>query len=543
MKVPTELRSLLRFPFNTNPQLVHHIFIGEESWIQKIFQPEDVKIIQYKTGIEVQNSNNPTALILQEIGFPAERTSFKANQYLKERLGRFDILRKRHFLVNSFSVRLAVVRDTNGNPIGGMSYIFVKTLVEYYNSTFDFSHEEAKNNRQMANESWNGLLGSLVDSKADIAVWLVNTETRHPYRDITTSAVNLSLVFFTSLPRASVKWYGILCVFSKEVWTCIALSLVSVIPLYYLKIPVEKHTYSSTEFLYLSIILPVCAIWQEARNIPVQARGLSGLFLFYAIIIGTFFNSNSISFLTLPELDHAPETPVELWKMLEYEIRYLNFPGAACGLFFSQTKSPMYLDIKNRMKFFPLSSTTQSMMETALEPKTAQLHYDLIGHVNVAENMTLHPGFVPVKMSRTPIFDLPVGFVLRKYSQLTETVTYNVGKLQKTEHFKKWFDQTLDIARGRGISWLKKGKGEERREELGYKIVELTEEAMSSTTKPFTLVHFGLMFCCLVCGLSVGLACFLIESVLPWSIKSSRKGMVGSVLFVKRAPICNDLNK
>ncbi|CAG7726753.1 unnamed protein product [Allacma fusca] len=181
-------------------------------------------------------------------------------------------------------------------------------------------------------------------------------------------------------------------------------------------------------------------------------------------------------------------------------------------------------------------------METALEPKTAQLQYDLIGHINVAENLTFHPGFVPLKMSRTPIFDLPVGFVLRKYSQLTETVSYNVGKLQNTGHFKKWFDQSLDIVRGDGISWLKKIKAEERREELGSKIVELTEDAISSTTKPFTLVHFGLVFCCLVCGLSLGLACFLVERFVPHSHKNCRKDMVGSVLFIKQAPNCNELN-
>ncbi|CAG7667504.1 unnamed protein product, partial [Allacma fusca] len=311
-----QLRSLLRFPFNTNPQLVHHIFVGKEAWIQKLFQQDDVKFLQYKTGIVFEKNNNPTTIILQERGFPPELTSFNADHYLKERIGRLDILRQRHFIVNSLALKLQVVRDSNGRPVGGTGYNFVKTFIEYYNSTFSYSHEGAKNNKQMPNGSWNGLLGSLVDSKADIAVWLGNTETRHPYGDFTTSAINLPLVFFTSLPRASVKWYGILFVFSKEVWACVFLSTASVIPVYYFQISVKKHTHTGTEFLYLSIILPVSAILQEARNIPLKARGLSGLFLFYAIIIGIFFNSNLISFLTLPELEHAPETPDELWKML-----------------------------------------------------------------------------------------------------------------------------------------------------------------------------------------------------------------------------------
>ncbi|CAG7718323.1 unnamed protein product [Allacma fusca] len=163
------------------------------------------------------------------------------------------------------------------------------------------------------------------------------------------------------------------------------------------------------------------------------------------------------------------------------------------------------------MKSLPPSAAIQSMIETELGTKTAQLQYDLIGLVNVAQNLTFYPGFVPVKMSRTRIFDLLLGFVLRKYSKLTETGSYNVGKLQNTGHFAKWFEQTLDIVRGRGIKWLKKVKAEDRRGELGYRIVELAEEAMTSTTKPFTLMQFGLSFCCLVFGLSFGFVSFLVE--------------------------------
>ncbi|CAG7817174.1 unnamed protein product [Allacma fusca] len=190
----------------------------------------------------------------------------------------------------------------------------------------------------MRNGSWNGLLGALADSRLDIAAWLGNTEARNPYGDFTTAAVNIPLVFFTSLPRAAVKWYGMFFVFSNE------------------------------------------------------------------------------------------------------------------------TKSPMYLDIKKGMKYLPRSSMTQSMMKTALESKTVQLEYDLIGQIIIAESLTIHPTFIPVKMSRTPLFDLPVSFVLRKYSKLTETVTVNVGKLQNTGHFKKWFDQSLDAIRSRGMSWLKNVK-------------------------------------------------------------------------------------
>ncbi|CAG7722941.1 unnamed protein product [Allacma fusca] len=261
--------------------------------------------MQYKTGIVIENRNNRAEIILEERGFPPKLAYFKPDQYLmKDHQHRLDILRNRHFIVHSFALKLHVVRDTNGEPIGGMGYKFVKTFIEYYNSTFDFSHEGAKNNRQMRNGSWNGFIGALADSRADIAIWFGNTETRHPYVDITTPAINLPLVFFTPLPRASVKCNSsvLFQIFGRKKY------------------------------------------WHED-------------------VFSIYFT----------QLEHVPETPEELWKMQQYQIRYLSFPGAACDLFFSHAKSSMYLDIKNKMKYFPLSSTIQSMMETALVPKTAQL--------------------------------------------------------------------------------------------------------------------------------------------------------------------------
>ncbi|CAG7731580.1 unnamed protein product [Allacma fusca] len=226
--------------------------------------------------------------------------------------------------------------------------------------------------------------------------------------------------------------------------------------------------------------------------------------------------------------------------MKEYEIRILYLPGGACDQFFSQTKTPMYLDIKKRMKVIPLSAMAESMMETALGPKSVQLNFDLIGKMSVASNLTLYPGFHPVKMSRTPIFDLPMSFALRKYSKFTETVSFNVGKLHSTGHFKKWFDQSLDIVQTGGIKWLKKTKAVGKGENLGFKIVKLTEEAMRSKTKPFTLMQFGLVFCCLVSVLSFGFVCFLLEIFLSCLAmkKNSCEVVRGTEVFVEQTSNC-----
>ncbi|CAG7830194.1 unnamed protein product, partial [Allacma fusca] len=471
----------------------------------------------YKIGLVPMGLGTPVTAYYDDVA-TSELTTSHVENYLEKLDFVDDVFRHRHLTIHSFPFKIHITRDKDGRPIGGLGYNFVRSMADKYNFTFDYRHENHTNHRQNADGSWNGFLAFAADCRTDMIVWFGDTYQRDPYLDFTPAVFNHPVVFFATLPKTKLNWYGIAYVFSSGTWLCVVISLLIVIPLFYARLryftSYETECCASTETpLFYSVVLPLCALLQQdCGSIPKNVRALMGLFLFYSIVIGTCFNSNLISFLTYPDSEPVPDSPQELSEMTDFTIKCMHYPGAAEDLFFTSTKIPLFLKIKARMENVNTKLMARTLMETVVGTKIAVINYLGIAMVEVVQNITLHPNFYPFKRARVPLFDNLVSIALRKYSKYTKIASKNVGMLQNTGHFEKWFDQTLDVVKKDGIRWLKKVRKEGPKHGLGYEVVKLTEEAMSSETKPFTLVHFGLAFYCLIWGLVLSSVWFMYEA-------------------------------
>ena len=54
-----QFRTRVQFPYNMNPQRVHHIVIGTRVRFLDFFRLESVKVLKYKTGIVLDSSQKP----------------------------------------------------------------------------------------------------------------------------------------------------------------------------------------------------------------------------------------------------------------------------------------------------------------------------------------------------------------------------------------------------------------------------------------------------------------------------------------------------
>ncbi|CAG7832503.1 unnamed protein product [Allacma fusca] len=512
-----QIRSVLQFPFNTHLQQTHHIFIGREENIRSLFTQETIKILKYKTGIDPFTDLNPPRVITENF-LLSEIRSLSVVEFAKEKNLAAHLLQNHHFVVHSFPLQNVITMDSSGAPVGGAGYLFVKSIAQKYNFTFEYRFDGWKNNGQMRNGSWNGFIGALADFRADMVVWLSNTFERHPYLDLTPLAIESDVVFFTSLPRAHITWYGIIFVFTAKVWILVLASFILVIPLLYAKFKFNyikdagRNTMSVETPLFYAIILPLCALLQGSYNIPRGVRVLMSLFLLYSIVVVAFFNSNLVSFLTYPEVDRVPQTPKELMERTDYTIKYIRFPGATDDMFFASTKNPIHLKIKERMEYMTSKVMARAMMETVAGNKIALINYIMVAMMDVMQNVTLSPIFRPLKISREPIVEAGFYFGLRKYSKLTQTVSMNAVILENTGHFKQWFRETLNIVRKIGRPWLKRAQKLGPPAGLAYDVTKVTKDAINAETKPFSLVHVGLSFGILTCGLILAILRFLWEA-------------------------------
>ncbi|CAG7721152.1 unnamed protein product [Allacma fusca] len=501
-----QLRSFIPFPFNTNPQQVDHVFIGNAFLVESAYLKYDH--LKYKLGL-IFPDDGAMAQVLFENCFRTETIKIDLEKFKWTSCLKTDILKNRHLRATGYNLKNHIIRDSKGVPIGGMTYNLIKYVANNYNSSFHYHHNSWRNVRQNPDGTWNGFIGELINNNEDFGCWLGNTYLRHPYLDFTTHVKNSPFVFFSSLTKSQLKWDGILSAFDAFSWLCIILSVLLAIPVFYGYFCL-KPAGTVASPLYVATILPTCAILQEARNIPRTVRHLSGLFLFYSIVINICFSSNLISVLTIPDVDALPETPDELAKTLDIRIKYIQFTGTISDVLFENSLSPTVLSIKRRMEFVKPGEMIQATIETSTHPRTVLFTYEQLGRIHVAENATLKSNFYPVKVSTVPITDIQANIALRKYSKFTEALSANVGRLQNTGHFQKWFEDILDHSRQQGMSWWKHvqthgGDG------TYEKLVQISDEATLPDAKSFTLFHFVLMFSCLFCGAGFALVVFIIE--------------------------------
>ncbi|CAG7724321.1 unnamed protein product, partial [Allacma fusca] len=199
-----QLRSLLPFPFNTHPQQTHHIFLGSEEQIRQIFAADDVQTLLYKTGI-ISSPSPAQGTILYESQLHKELRSLSKSEYMKVVSARFDILQNGNFIVLSYPFKIVILKSKSGGGVIGTGYNLVKTLGHKYNFTFEYRCDRYKQQNKMKNGSFNGFIGALAESRADMANFFAISTERYPYIDFTPMVINTPVVFFTSLSQINVK--------------------------------------------------------------------------------------------------------------------------------------------------------------------------------------------------------------------------------------------------------------------------------------------------------------------------------------------------
>ncbi|CAG7829268.1 unnamed protein product, partial [Allacma fusca] len=360
-----------------NPNRVHYMFVGREAGIRRLLKAESFQSLLYKTAIVFEGSER----IVEKWQLSLENI---------EKFDPFDVIRNNHIRVASYPYKVYIVRNKSNEPIGGMAYNFMSNMASHYNCTFTFGHKGHQNINRMPNGTWNGFIGDLISNSVDLAFWLANSPTRNSVLDFTTHAHTMSLDFFTPLPQKTIKWYGVLFVFQRDLWVSIGISTLCVVLVLFLQ--VREGTGDPSTFKILRI--PLCSLLQQpSNNIPQKIRVLSGMFFFYSIIVNTCFSCNLAAFLTFPEMDPLPTTPEQLAQMTHVHVTVVHYAGAISDIFFKQSSSPTVLKIKERLEKTNPKEMIRALKKTAVTRNSALINFRPLGQITIAENLTLHPGF------------------------------------------------------------------------------------------------------------------------------------------------------
>ncbi|CAG7830118.1 unnamed protein product [Allacma fusca] len=400
-------------------------------------------------------------------------------------------------------------------PIAGISYNIMKSLQDYKNFTFAITHDGYKNMRQNPNGTWNGFIGALISDQAEVAFFLSNTLERNAYLDFSPHIIYVELIFFTSLPLVRIKWQAIVYPLESKLWALVSFTILISIPIFYFKLKLQNQYCRGNikSILYISFALPLTPMLNQCQRIPAGVRHLSTIFLFFSIMIMTCFTSNLMVYLTFPETDPVPTTPLELAEMQDFEIEIIHFAGTMSDIMFRNSTDPVLSGIGGRLNRIAIKARKESIIRTALSKKSTLINYKHVGELDSAETMSIREGFEPLKMSRVNFFSTPVSIVLKKYSKHTVVLSHQLKLLEQTGHIKRWYKDVVSISKTSCFNRLKVLRNSED-SHFYHQLHQLMEVQDSfSKLKPFSLGHFTVAFGIFIMGSIIAGLSFCIENL------------------------------
>ncbi|CAG7728436.1 unnamed protein product [Allacma fusca] len=484
------LESVMKESSNRRLEMLHFIFLEDQSFLQRIWHEKPIKRLKFKTGI-VTDSNG--LILTQRETAIADSQTPSIQSHLPESCRKWNSIRNQPLSIAIFKMLTYVLVNSEDKPVMGMAYNFIQAVSKLYNvsASIDISLNKFGKSK---NGSWEGFTGEVVSGRKDIIAGIGGLPPRFEVLDFTSPIFFASIRTFLSRPRIRVKWQAILYPFDSTVWLMILIFFILSVSLFYIHLNLKRSNDTEPpDKIYLAIIIPFSALIQASPGIPHRARFFTVITIFYALIVGQFYCSNLISFLTFPEPEVIPRSFEDLSNRNDYTIYIMSLGGLSTDTFFNETKIKTYVKIRERM--IKQKDFLKCAEFAVLSPKTVCIGYPELLVPMIAMNFTLHSAFNPLRTT-PPCLSFPVNIVLQKNSKHFESVNSIVGWAIDTGHFTKWWHMTLDYLKTTGSKWLK----HRRNGKTFQKLRKLSEEFQHHDTKPFGVKHFVLCFSSVLVG-------------------------------------------
>ncbi|CAG7725997.1 unnamed protein product [Allacma fusca] len=231
------------------------------------------------------------------------------------------------------------------------------------------------------------------------------------------------------------------------------------IPLFYIHLKLKRsNDREPADKMYSAVVITFLALIEASPSIPNRARIIAFITLFYAVLVGQFYSSNLMSFLTFPDPEVIPESFEELSNRDVYTIYTMHVAGSTLDMLFNETKRESLLRIKqhmtNQKDFFKCAESA------VFSPITVCIDWPVIMDFTIARNFTLHSTFNPLLTVPPVSSSNSFSVALQKNSKHFESMNSIVGSTMDTGHFIKWKENPMDKLKHIGSKWLKETSSE-----------------------------------------------------------------------------------
>ncbi|CAG7830218.1 unnamed protein product [Allacma fusca] len=363
----------------------------------------------------------------------------------------------------------------------------------------------------MPNGTWYEQMSDVIDGHRDVVFGSVRNLERDSLLDFVDFVDFSGLKFITSHPRNTVDWKAILYVFSANVWICLFGTCVSI----FLFVSVTEHiaanyfpNYSGEIHSTMEIVgMVLDPLLERSIKFPQLRSTKLYLAVFWflgALVIGTYYKSDFIAYVTYPQQEIIPRTFRELSERRDYNIKLLHL-RAVGTVFYNTTKHPVHVKIRKRM--FYENNWPQCVLDATLEEKTACISFDLVGNLFLSRNVTLKRSFNLAIYSTESVLNTHMSIGLTKKSKFLDAISEITRFLRDTGHIRRWIAEAFEVNSNSGMSWLKTQQNKNY-----YKILNMMDLITSSSkVEPMKLKNVLVSFIALSTGLFVSIVAFFFE--------------------------------
>ncbi|XP_042864660.1 glutamate receptor ionotropic, kainate 2-like isoform X5 [Penaeus japonicus] len=331
-------------------------------------------------------------------------------------------------------------------------------------------------------QKWNGMIGELLDQKADLAIGdLTITYEREHAVDFTMPWMNLGIsILYRKPTRKPPNLFSFLSPLSLDVWLYMATAYLGVSLLLFVlarlspyewitSFPCREEEEKSMEnqfSLNNSLWFTMGSLLQQGTDQQpkaVSTRIVAGIWWFFTLIMISSYTANLAAFLTVERMESPIESAEDLAK--QTKIKYGSLYGGSTWNFFSSSEMPTYQRMFSFMESQNPSVYTKSNEEGVKRVLKGDGLYAYMMESSSIEYITER--YCDLTQVGGPLDSKSYGIALPPGSPYTNTISEAILNLQESGNLQKLRTRWWKQKKGGGKCEDDESKSSSKANELG----------------------------------------------------------------------------
>ena len=463
----------------------YHIFYGKTLQIKLLFAVEATRKLKFKLGVSSDSGN-------VEGGGNFSSSSIR-NSHLRISVWKLDPW-------------YADVPNAKGQLVPyGVHYNMLPTACRIYNFTYTLKVQPPRFH-MLPNGTWVGVMHDLQAGFADLVISLGPTPDRLTVSTPGTIMYAIELAFMLKIPTPSVNWTAFLLPFTWTVWICTMATTITVATLGWIFLTISR---SIKEPINHALVGAYSALLgQSGMNIPRVSVGAEVLFstwLFSSIVITTYYCSDLLAAITIPQAQQVPLNFKQLAARQDYNLELWYFGGSLSDRYFTTSTNPLYVEANKRMK--RVGSGPACTKQAGTQDKVACISFNtLLDSMMAAVDFTQDEVQHVLQVS-DGTYTVYSTVLYEKNSKYFDDFDRMIGQVRDAGLFERWIK--LFFAMRKHQNFVKRLGNSTNSAKSAAKSFR-KKDILDSRTKPFTVKLLLVPFEALIFGLGLSIVVFLV---------------------------------